>query len=105
MNIQELINSVKEKYSANNILEMLDEEIFDWDYGYSEDEIEEEYDCRWDFYQEYNNGEAETSVVDQLLFGFGTSRNKLFEEFYEGETCLLIFEEWLSNYTLHNFNV
>lgn len=32
----------------------------------------------------------------------GTSRNELFEE---NEDYLLIFEEWLEDYTSHNFNV
>ena len=45
---------------------------------------------------------AENVVVDNILSKFGTSRNELFEE---NEDYLLIFEEWLEDYTSHNFNV
>ena len=101
IDIQELIKKVKERYTCADILDMLDEEIFNWDYGYTESEIDE-YESRFDFYYEYNNGEAENVVVDNILSKFGTSRNELFEE---NEDYLLIFEEWLEDYTSHNFNV
>ena len=101
IDIQELIKKVKERYTCVDILDMLDEEILNWDYGYTESEIDE-YESRFDFYYEYNNGEAENVVVDNILSKFGTSRNELFEE---NEDYLLIFEEWLEDYTSHNFNV
>ena len=101
IDIQELIKKVKDRYTWEDILDMLDEEILNWDYGYTESEIDE-YESRFDFYYEYNNGEAENVVVDNILSKFGTSRNELFEE---NEDYLLIFEEWLEDYTSHNFNV
>ena len=103
MNVQELIEKVKEEYTWEDILNILDDEILNWDYGYSESEIEEEYACRWDFYREYNNGEAENAVVDALLLEMGTSRNELHEQ--SDGADLLIFEEWLEDYTLHRFDV
>lgn len=99
--LEKIIEKIKTQYSPDDILNLLDEEILNWDYGYTESEIDE-YESRFDFYYEYNNGEAENAVVDNILSKFGTSRNKLFEE---NEDYLLIFEEWLEDYTSHNFNV
>lgn len=98
MKIEELIKKIEERYTSDYILEMLDDEVYNWDYGYDEDEIEE-WDSRWDFYQEYNNGEAENVVVDNILLTINLSRNKLFEL-----GILEEFEEWLEEYTGCNFN-
>ena len=61
-NIEEIIKEIESKYTADDILELLDEEVLNWDYGYNESEIDE-YPSRWDFYLEYNNKEAEDAVV------------------------------------------
>lgn len=98
MKLQELTQIIEEKFTSEDILDLLDNEILDWDFGYPQDEIDE-YDSRWDFYTDYNNGEAENAVVDNILISIDLSRNKLF-----GLTLLEEFEEWLSNYTGFNFN-
>ena len=79
MTIQEIINEISEKYSANDILELLDNEVLNWDYGYSDDEIDE-FDSRWGFYSEYNNKEAEDVIVDELLSSLDLDSNTLFLE-------------------------
>lgn len=99
MELQELIEKIEEKYTSDDIINMLDDEILNWDYGYSESEIEEEHDSRWDFYYEFNNGEAENAIVDNILTSIELSRNKLFDL-----GLLEEFEEWLSDYVGCNFN-
>lgn len=100
-NIKEIIKEIESKYTANDILELLDEEVLNWDYGYDESEIDD-YPSRWDFYIEYNNKEAEDVIVNQLLNSIKLDSNILFEmdngiSFYE-------FIEWLEEYTSHYFN-
>lgn len=100
-NIKEIIKEIESKYTANDILKLLDEEVLNWDYGYDESEIDD-YPSRWDFYIEYNNKEAEDVVINQILSSVGLDSNTLFEmdegvSFYE-------FMDWLEKYTNHYFN-
>lgn len=100
-NIKEIIKEIESKYTANDILELLDEEVLNWDYGYDKSEIDD-YPSHWDFYIEYNNKEAENVIVNQLLNSIKLDSNILFEmdngiSFYE-------FIEWLEEYTSHYFN-
>ena len=71
MKIEKIIDKVSEMYSAEDILELLD----------------------------YNNGEAENAVVDNILLCVNLSRNDLFEL-----GILTEFEEWLETYTGCSFN-
>jgi len=100
MEIKELISKVEEKYTWEDILTLLDEEILNWDYSYSQDEIEE-YDSYWDFYQQYNNKEAEDVVVEHILLSVGITTNELYD--YDEGHALMLFQEWLEDYTSHNF--
>ena len=36
-NIQEIIKDIQSKYTPNDILELLDNEIYNWDYGYDDE--------------------------------------------------------------------
>ena len=100
-NIEEIIKEIESKYTADDILELLDEEVLNWDYGYDESEIDE-YPSRWDFYLEYNNKEAEDAVVNQILDSIGLDSNML-HEIDEGVSFYL-FMDWLEEYTNHYFN-
>lgn len=96
----ELLKKVKRDFSSDDIAEMFDLEILEWDYGYDPDDIENEWSCRYDFYIEYGGGEAENAVCDQILSNYGTNRNKLFDE-----NLLYKFEEELSIYSSIDFEV
>lgn len=101
MKVQELIQKISEIYSADDILDLLDNEINEWDYGYDDDEIEE-YPSRWDFYQEFNNKEAEDVVVNTILNKIDLSTNDLFD--IDEGLSLQLFLDWLEEYTSHNFS-
>ena len=110
LTVEKIIDKISSIYSDYDILEMLDEEILNWDYGYDQDEIDE-YDSRYDFYANYNNNEAEDAVVDELLQSvshyFGViklNRNYLFNMGEGYGACLTKFLDWLEEYTNHNFN-
>jgi len=98
MELQELTQIIEEKYTSEEILDLLDNEILDWNFGYPQNEIDE-YDSRWDFYTDFNNGEAENAVIDNILNSVELSRNELFDL-----NILEEFEEWLSDYVGCNFN-
>lgn len=98
--LNKIIEKIKSHYSPEYILNLLDEEIYNWDYGY-DDETINEYESRWDFYQDYNNKEAEDVVVNEILLVANSSSNDLFEL---GESIYLEFMEWLEDYTRHQFN-
>ena len=100
--IEEIIKQIEEKYTGNEILDILDNEILNWDYGYTVEEIQDGWDSHWDFYSDFNNGEAESAVMDEILFSIGLSCNKLFEV---SETAYYEFVEWLTEYTGYNFNI
>ena len=91
-NIEEIIKEIKSKYTADNILDLLDEEVLNWDYGYDESEIDD-YPSRLDFYLEYNNKEAEDAVVNQLLSSIDLDSNILFE--MDEGVSFYVFIDWL----------
>ena len=98
--LEKIIEKIKAYYSSYDILYLLDEEIYNWDYGY-DDEYINEYESRLDFYQNYNNKEAENAVVNEILLIANSSSNDLSEL---GESIYLEFMEWLEDYTGHQFN-
>lgn len=98
--LNKIIEKIKAHYSPVDILNLLDEEIYNWDYGYDDEEINE-YESRWEFYQYYNNKEAEDAVVNEILLVANSSSNDLFEL---GGSVYLEFIEWLEDYTGHYFN-
>ena len=49
-NIQEIIKDIQSKYTPNDILGFLDDEVYNWDYGFYDDEIDE-FESRWEFYE------------------------------------------------------
>jgi hypothetical protein len=100
-NIEEIIKEIESKYTADDILELLDEEVLNWDYGYDESEIDE-YPSRWDFYIEYANKEAEDAVVNQILNSIGLDSNALFK--IDDGVSFYLFMDWLEEYTSHYFN-
>ena len=100
-NIKEIIKEIESKYTANDILELLDEEVLNWDYGYDKSEIDE-YPSHWEFYLAYNNKEAEDAVVNQILDSIGLDSNMLFE--MDEGVSFYAFIAWLEEYTSHYFN-
>jgi len=98
--LEKIIEKIKTQYSPDDILNLLDEEIYNWDYGYNTEDINE-FEDRWDFYTDYNNKEAEDVIVNEILLIANSSSNDIFEL---GESVYLEFMEWLENYTGHQFN-
>lgn len=98
--LNKIIEKIKANYFPEDILDLLDEEIYNWDYGYDDEEINE-YESRWDFYQNYNNKEAEDVIVNEILLVANSSSNDLF---ILRESVYLEFMEWLEDYTGHQFN-
>ena len=99
--LEKIIEKIKAYYSPDDILDLLEKEIYNWDYGYDDEDIYE-YGDRWDFYTDYNNNEAEDAVVNEILLNAAdSSSNKLFKL---GEPLYFKFMEWLKDYTGYQFN-
>ena len=98
--LEKVIEAIEDQYSPEDILDLLDEEIYNWDYGYYESEIEE-YEFRWDFYSDYNNKEAEDAVIDAIFASLGTTTNTVYLAL--GANNYDEFREWLNDYTGHSF--
>lgn len=58
---------IKENYDEDKVIGMLDEEISSGNWVDREQMEDEGFDSEFDYYQEYNNGEAESAVVDDIL--------------------------------------
>lgn len=102
MTVEEIIEKVKSVYTPIDILDMFDNECAEWDYGYSEEEIEDEWGDHLSFYADINNNEAEDAIVERLLMEVGTSANALVD-FHKDFDDLEQFKDWLSVYTMHVF--
>lgn len=68
-----VLSKIKEKFDDNKVCDMLDEEIMEWvDEGW-----EEEYESEYDWYQDYNNREAEDVVIEQLISWYEKEHEEL----------------------------
>ena len=93
---QEVFDLLKSKFDENTIIEMFDEEV---DSGnWIEDDWEDEYESKYDWYIDYNNNEAEDAVAHEIL----NTLNVNFSDFKDGE-----YDEFivlLSDYSGISFN-
>jgi len=56
-----------DNYDDDKVTQMLDEEINSGDWIDREQMEDEGFDSEYDYYQEFNNGEAESAVIDSIL--------------------------------------
>jgi hypothetical protein len=58
---------IKDNYTKDRVIEMLDEEIASGNWTDKEQMEEEGYDSDYDYYVDYGRGEAEDAVMDQII--------------------------------------
>jgi hypothetical protein len=63
---------IKEKYSEQEVAEMFDNEILEW----VDPDWEEDYESEYDWYMDYNNGEAQDVIIEQIINWYKKEYNK-----------------------------
>jgi len=66
------MSKIKEKYSEQEVAEMVDEEILNW----VDPNWEEDYESEYDWYIDHNNDEAQDVVIEQIINWYKKEYNK-----------------------------
>ncbi|HKL24445.1 MAG TPA: hypothetical protein VJ912_03860 [Candidatus Nanoarchaeia archaeon] len=65
MDLENIIEKIKENFSEGELTSRLDNEIFNWvDSDWQEDG---EYESEYDWYFDYGGGEAENEIVKEMI--------------------------------------
>lgn len=70
--LQFAMGKIKENFDETKSCEMFDEEVLDW----VDSDWEDEYDSEYDWYIDHNNGEAQDSVITQIINWYQKEFNK-----------------------------
>jgi hypothetical protein len=62
-----VMSKIKEKYSEMDVAQMFDQELLEWIHPEWEDDG---YESEYDWYINHNNGEAQDSVITQIINWF-----------------------------------
>jgi hypothetical protein len=54
---------IKEEFDEDKVISMFDDEVLEW----VDSDWEDEYESEYDWYMDHNNGEAQDSVVNQII--------------------------------------
>ncbi len=92
--IQFAMSKIKENYSEDKVTEMYDEEILEW----VDDDWQDDYESEYDWYIDHNNGEAQDSIVDQVISWFKRTYN---QELSDSDHCDL-FDAIKEEYSVLN---
>jgi len=63
---------VKEQYSESEVCQMFDDEVLEW----VDDNWEDEYESEYDWYVDHNNGEAQDTIITQMINWFKSKYNQ-----------------------------
>lgn len=70
--LQFAMGKIKENFDETKACEMFDEEVLDW----VDSDWEDEYESEYDWYIDHNNGEAQDSVINQVINWYREEFNK-----------------------------
>jgi len=71
--IQFAMAKIKEHFDEMKVVEMFDEEILEW----VDSDWEDDYESEYDWYVDHNNGEAQDSVINQIINWFRKEFDKI----------------------------
>ena len=57
------IGKIKEEFDEDKVVQMFDEEVLEW----VDSDWEDDYESEYDWYVDHNNGEAQDSVITQII--------------------------------------
>ena len=63
---------IKEQFDDTKVAEMFDEEVLEW----VDSDWQDDYESEYDWYVDHNNGEAQDSVISQIIRWFETTYNQ-----------------------------
>jgi hypothetical protein len=88
------ITRIKEKYSEDEVASKYDDELLNW--VDSDWENDGDYESEYDWYIDYNNGEAQDVVIDEMINWYKKTYNKdISDDDYSN-----LFDEIKSEYNL-----
>ena len=90
LSFEETKEKIKELYSEDKVIEMVDEEIFGGNWIDREQMKDEGYDEEYDYYKDFGNGEAEDAVIDSIITDIKSQYKLDFDE-YDDATSLVDF--------------
>lgn len=61
--LESAMDIITKKYDEETVLSNLDEEILEW----VDDDWRDEYESEYEWYIDHNNGEAQESVINQII--------------------------------------
>lgn len=70
--LQFAMAKIKEKYDEDEVIRWFDEEVLEW----VDSDWEDEYESEYDWYVDHNNGEAQDSVINQIISWYKKEYNK-----------------------------
>ena len=63
---------IKEQFDEDKVIGMFDEEVLGW----VDSDWQDDYESEYDWYVDHNNGEAQDSVISQIIRWFETTYNQ-----------------------------
>lgn len=54
---------IKEQFDEDKVISMFDEEVLEW----VDSDWQDDYESEYDWYMDHNNGEAQDSVINQII--------------------------------------
>lgn len=69
--LESAMDIITKQYDEETVLSNLDEEILEW----VDDDWEDEYESEYDWYIDHNNGEAQESVINQIINWYKSESN------------------------------
>lgn len=70
--LQFAMAKIGEHFDEDKVIEMFDEEVLEW----VDSDWEDEYESEYDWYVDHNNGEAQDSVINQIINWYKKEYNK-----------------------------
>jgi len=70
--LQFAMAKIKDHFDEDKVIEMFDEEILEW----VDSDWEDDYESEYDWYVDHNNGEAQDSVITQVINWYKKEFNK-----------------------------
>ena len=86
---------IKEHFDIDKVSKMLDTEVFEW----VDSNWEQGYETELDWYVDHNNGEAQESVINQIINWFAREYNKILNSDEHSE----LFDTIKSEYDCLNY--
>jgi len=66
------MDKIKDHFDEDKVIEMFDEEILEW----VDSDWQDDYESEYDWYVDHNNGEAQDSVINQIINWYKKEFNK-----------------------------